>query len=210
MVKFQNLKCLLLQNSLLCKKTTRAFLTFDSFSSCQRSHSVNQLRDKVKAYNNQQKKTWLREEGRYFLWNTGMQAKIWGKPPAKQKQSCGHKTSYVAFSCLMGSLQLFQTSTDWRKHPKLYPRLSGFLGPNVPHRITRDLRRRSRAAGRARKPVTSPSPASMAWGRSSYPIVKWGCYLKAICQRSHSSLFMVCWKIGKALCDCFVLIRRKG
>lgn len=87
MAKFQSLKYSLLQNSLLQKKH-RAVLTSDSFPSWQRSHSVNQLRDEVKAYSNQQKKIWPREEGRYFLWNIGMQARVWGKPPTKEKQAC--------------------------------------------------------------------------------------------------------------------------
>lgn len=138
-----------------------------------------------------------RKEG-IFLWNTVMQAKIWGKPPTKEKQAREEDMKPpVDFSCLLDSLQLFQKSTVWQKHPKLYPCLSGFLGHNVPHRITVDLRRSPSADGRARKPVTSPSPTSMTWARSSYSIAKWGCYLKAICHRVCSFLLVVPWRTEK-------------
>lgn len=67
----------------------------------------------------------------------------------------------------------------------------------MPHRTTVDLRRRPSADERARKPVTCPSPTSMTWGRSSFPIAKRGCCLKTICQRFHSFLLVVPWKTEK-------------
>lgn len=45
------------------RNSIRAFLTIDSFLSWQRSHSLNQVRGKVKAYSKEQKTTWTRGEG---------------------------------------------------------------------------------------------------------------------------------------------------
>lgn len=102
----------------------------------------------------------------------------------------------------MDGLQLFQKSTPWCKHPKLYPFLSGFLGPNLPYRTTMELRRRSRAAGRAGS-LWAP-PVQHLWHGEGHliPLQSGG----ATSEPSVRGLIPSClWSAGKLKCSMWSL-----